>query len=88
MGNVIEAGGQVASDVVGGLKNQPGLLALIVLNLIGLVVAGWLGKSFIDSVDRASVAYRTMQADMLRLCFDHRGGKQAPLSSSTVMRKQ
>lgn len=37
----IEATGRVATDVVSGLKNQPMMLALVVLNVIGIAAAVW-----------------------------------------------
>jgi hypothetical protein len=39
--SVIQATGQIASDVVGGLKSQPVLLGLLVLNAIGIAAACW-----------------------------------------------
>lgn len=36
-----EEAGKVAGDVVHGLKQSPVLLTLVVLNVLGLMVAGW-----------------------------------------------
>jgi len=39
--STVQAAGQAASDVVQGLKQQPMLLALVVLNAIAIIVAVW-----------------------------------------------
>lgn len=43
---------QVASDVVGGLRQQPMLLTLVVLNVVGLGTAAWFLRALIDLSDR------------------------------------
>lgn len=48
--NVVQATGQVATDVVGGLKSQPMILALVVLFVVGLMGSGYLGMQFLQVV--------------------------------------
>jgi hypothetical protein len=42
--NVVQATGQVAGDIVNGLRQQPMLLALVVLNVMGIGAALWVLK--------------------------------------------
>ena len=39
--NVVQATGQVAGDIIGGLKGNPIVLALVVLNILGIGAALW-----------------------------------------------
>jgi uncharacterized protein HemX len=39
--SAVQATGQVASDVVAGLKGQPMLLAIVILNALAIGVAVW-----------------------------------------------
>lgn len=81
--NVLQATGQVAGDVVGGLKNSPMLLAIIVLNVIGIALAGYLGMQFLATVERGDtydrqVLEKLMENNrqgfmtMLNMCFPER----------------
>lgn len=61
--NTVQAAGQVASDIVGGLKAQPVLLTLVVLNMIAIGFAAWfLGKL-------ADIGKQNMHA-LIEACFD------------------
>jgi hypothetical protein len=39
--STVQAAGQAASDIIGGLKTQPMLLALVVMNIIGIGAGIW-----------------------------------------------
>jgi len=39
--SAVQATGQVASEVVSGLKQQPAMLAIVVLNVVVIVAAVW-----------------------------------------------
>ena len=51
--STVQAAGRVASDVVTGLSAQPLLLAVIVLNIVGIIAAVWfLGRMLEHSSTR------------------------------------
>lgn len=53
--STVQAAGRVASDVVVGLSTQPIVLAIIVLNVIGVIAAVWfLGRMLDHSNTRHS----------------------------------
>jgi hypothetical protein len=66
---------QVAADVVAGLKAQPALLAIIVLNLIVLGLAAWFLKGLVD-------VGKERQAQMMQIIdrCTQRDGAAAPLT--------
>ena len=45
----MEASGQVASDVVAGLRQQPAILALVVLNLVAIGAGIWFLRGLQDA---------------------------------------
>jgi len=47
----IGATGKVASDIVGGLKGQPMLLGIVVLNVIGIAAALYFLNKIADQAD-------------------------------------
>ena len=63
--SAIEATGQVATEVVGGLKGQPMMLALIVLNVLGISVAGWFLGKLVD------IQHENM-VNLLKICFPNK----------------
>jgi hypothetical protein len=67
--NVVQASGQVASDVVIALKAQPALLVIVVLNMIAIGMAAWFLGRLADSQQQH-------MRDLMRACFplaDSRG---------------
>jgi hypothetical protein len=82
--SAVQATGQVASDVVSGIKNQPMMLAIVVLNVIGIGIAGWIGLQFLQTVERGDNEQRALVREMMtsnraavqefiRLCFPEGG---------------
>src|SRR5215510_14161529 len=65
MAGAVETGGQVASEVVGGLKAQPMLLAIVVLNVIGIGIAGYIGLRFLDSIRETAMATRGLLQEIM-----------------------
>src|SRR5262245_3647128 len=63
--NVVQATGQVAETVVHGLSGQPLLLGIIVLNIIGISVAGYIGLKFLDIAREGSAANRQLLTDIM-----------------------
>jgi hypothetical protein len=60
----IQAAGKVASDVVSGLKQQPAMLGLVIINIIGIAAALY----FLSSL--ASIAKDRMEL-ILKACLPH-----------------
>jgi hypothetical protein len=50
--STIQAAGQVATDVVAGLRQQPLLLGIVVLNVIGIAAALYFLNKLADASDR------------------------------------
>ncbi len=69
--SAIQATGQVATDVVGGLKNQPALLAIVVLNVVMIVVAAW----FLHQLAGAARENRESIIKLLDKCMDTGSGR-------------
>lgn len=46
--STVQAAGQAASEIIGGLKQSPTLLAIVVLNVIGIAAALWFLNKIID----------------------------------------
>lgn len=46
--NVVQATGAVASDVVLGLKNNPALLSVVVLNVLAILAAVWFLRGLVE----------------------------------------
>jgi hypothetical protein len=46
--STVQAAGQAATDIIGGLKASPALLAIILLNMIGVAAAIWFLNKLID----------------------------------------
>ena len=61
--STVQAAGRVAEDVVSGLKNQPMLLAIVVLNIIGVFAALWFLNQIVTTAhDR--------HTQLLRYCLE------------------
>jgi hypothetical protein len=63
--SAIQATGQVASDVIGGLRNQPALLAVVVLNVIAIGMAVW----FLRDLTESAREFRTQLIDIISKCL-------------------
>lgn len=72
--SAIQATGQVASDIVGGLKTQPALLAIVVLNVVMLFTLFW----FQSSVNEAVKSNRDQLLQMVSECLHQQQGKFVP----------
>lgn len=59
---VIQAAGQTAAEVVGGLKQQPLLLGIVVLNIIGIGAALWF-------LDKITTIQHDNYVNLVRYCF-------------------
>lgn len=59
---MIQAAGQTAAEVVGGLKQQPLLLGIVVLNVIGIGAALWF-------LDRITTIQHENYTNLIRYCF-------------------
>jgi hypothetical protein len=66
--NVVEASGQVASDVVAGLRQQPTLLAVVVLNVIAIGFACW----FLGKLADATTARTAQMMQLIQDCMKER----------------
>jgi hypothetical protein len=60
----VQAAGQVAEDVVAGLQQQPWLLGIVILNVIGISAALW----FLHEIMAQS--HENMR-DLMRACVPH-----------------
>lgn len=63
--SAVQATGQVASDVVAGLKGQPMLLGIVVLNIIGIGIAGWVGLKFLEAVQHGDAEDRQVLRELM-----------------------
>jgi hypothetical protein len=73
--STMQVAGQAASDVIGGLKQQPLMLAIVVLNLIGIGAAVW----FVNNLEERQHARSVELFKMLRDCATpHRSGIDDP----------
>lgn len=83
----VQATGQVASDVVAGLKGQPMLLGIVVLNIIGIGIAGYVGLKFLEAVqsgdEQDRLVLRELMAnnkmavqELMAACFPSLGRRQ------------
>lgn len=59
----VQAAGQAATDVIGGLKQQPALLAVVTLNIVGIIAGVWFMSSLIETS-------RKNMERILTACFD------------------
>lgn len=62
--NIVQAAGQAATDVIGGLRQQPLVLALVVLNCIGIGTGIW----FLIKVAEQS---HQRWLELVKQCFEH-----------------
>jgi hypothetical protein len=62
--NIVQASGQLAAEVVSGLKGQPLMLAIIILNLIGIGAAVW----FVNNLEERQHARSVELLKMIREC--------------------
>ena len=60
--STVQATGQVAHDIVGGLSGSPILLAIVVLNCLGLGVAVWFLNNLLSASNERYLA-------LIKLCF-------------------
>jgi hypothetical protein len=67
--SAIQATGQVAGDVVSGLKQQPMLLAIVALNLVAIVAAVW----FLRDLNASSREFRNSLIQIVSKCINHGG---------------
>lgn len=67
--SAVQATGQVASDVVSGLKSQPMFLALVVLNILAIGAGTWYLNS---QSERNSVIVK----QLLEKCLDGHNNSQ------------
>jgi hypothetical protein len=67
--STVQAAGQAAESVIHGLKQQPALLALIVLNVVMLGSLFW----FIGTVQEAGRTNREALMKMVERCLQHDG---------------
>jgi hypothetical protein len=65
--STVAAAGQAASDVVAGLQKNPMLLALVVLNIIGIGAGVWVLKGLTDISNRRFAEMMTITKE----CFEH-----------------
>jgi hypothetical protein len=63
--STVQATGQVASDVVLGLRQQPALLAIVVLNIIAICFAGWFLAKLADVASTRTEAMMKMIQDCM-----------------------
>jgi hypothetical protein len=63
--STVQATGQVASDVVIGLKQQPALLAIVVLNIVAICFAGWFLAKLADTGSKRTDAMMKMIQDCM-----------------------
>lgn len=61
--SAVQAAGQAAESIVSGLKHQPALLAVVVLNALAIAAGIWFMSNVIES------SQKNLQALMLS-CFD------------------
>lgn len=66
--STVQAAGRVAEDVISGLKSQPTLLGLIVMNMLGILAAMW----FLSELSTAQKERSTQLFDMLKTCLQSR----------------
>ena len=64
--NLVQASGAVATEVVAGLKTQPMLLAIVVLNLIAIGAAAWFMSRIIE-------LHGANMQTLMKECFDDNG---------------
>jgi hypothetical protein len=62
--SVVQAVGSAATDVIAGLKQQPLMLAIIILNLIGIGAAVW----FVNNLEERQHARSVELLKMIREC--------------------
>lgn len=67
--NTIQAVGAAASDVVAGLKVQPMLLGLIVLNIIAVAAALWFLNRLVDHGQAKQKEDRETMQQILAACL-------------------
>jgi hypothetical protein len=63
--NVVEMSGKAAESVINGLKAQPSILAIVVLNLLAVGAGVWFMTKVVES------SQRNMQA-ILQSCFHNK----------------
>lgn len=66
--STVQAAGQAATDVINGLKQQPTLLAVVVLNVIALGFACW----FLGKLADATTARTAQMMQMIQDCIRER----------------
>lgn len=62
--STVEAAGRIAVDMVNGLKTQPVLLALVLLNIVGIGAAAW----FLHGLAGAQAERSKAVLDLLKAC--------------------
>jgi hypothetical protein len=62
--STVQVAGQAATDVIGGLKQQPLMLAIVILNLIGIGAAVW----FVNNLEERQHARSVELLKMIREC--------------------
>lgn len=65
--STVQAAGQAASDVIRGLEKSPILLALILLNILGIGAGVWVLK---DLAQISNTRFSEM-AQLTKECFEH-----------------
>lgn len=63
--STVQAAGQAATDVIGGLKQQPMLLAMVVLNAMAIGVAIW----FLRGLQEANTQRFEKMLTMIEKCM-------------------
>jgi hypothetical protein len=74
--STVQVAGQAASDVIGGLKQQPMLLALVLLNVIAVAAALWFlrdlherQRSNVELVVKSFEKENAANRDLVNQCF-------------------
>jgi hypothetical protein len=65
--STVQAAGQAASDVIGGLKQQPLVLGMVVLNTIGIAAAVW----FLSRLAEAQTHRMDKLLEIIARCMPH-----------------
>jgi hypothetical protein len=85
--STVQAAGQAATDIIGGLKQNPALLAIVVLNVLAVAIGVWFLSKIADNAERQ----REHLFKILETCLQ-RQGQLAPslpgIQRETLVEKQ
>lgn len=72
--STVQAAGQAASEVISGLKQQPIVLALVVLVIVGVAVQTWFLSSLVAHSTARFTAIEAQFSKLMEFCLVYQLG--------------